>query len=120
MPDPITPSERAAIASYTGPIRKIPTGVSGIPNPWEGISWKDQIKRDMDHGKKVQAAMAKRRDAIRGPIPAMAVRDGETRTQTIARFKAEQRTHSEIARFFGITGAGVVYHLRRAAKGVGQ
>jgi hypothetical protein len=31
MPDPLTPEERAAIAAYTGPIRVIPRGVSGIP-----------------------------------------------------------------------------------------
>ncbi len=31
MPDTLTPAEREAIARYTGPIRVIPRGVSGIP-----------------------------------------------------------------------------------------
>jgi len=46
MPDALTPAERAAIASYTGPIRVIPQGVSGLPPETygAGIDYKRQAQ----------------------------------------------------------------------------
>ena len=116
MPDPLTPAERQAIASYTGPINRIPTGVTGLQPAWEAIPLRQQINTSYKHAAAMRAIMIRRRDDERGYVPPMQILDGETTTQTVMRLRAEKRSTREIAGFLTLTSAGVHYHVRKAAK----
>lgn len=115
MPDHLTPAERAAIEAYTGTVQIIPRGVSGLPAPWEAVSWKAQIKANFDQGKAVKAALARKRADAVAHIQPMKVRDGETRDDAIRRFAADGWTTREIGNFFGVSHVTAHKALKRAA-----
>ena len=103
MPDTLTPAERAAIAAYTGPIRVIPRGVSGLPAPWDVPTWEAQIKAAFDLGKSINAGMARAKAAREAAKPRMEILPGETRRETIQRLRVAGRTHREIGDFLSIS-----------------
>ena len=108
MPDTLTPAERAAIASYTGPVRVIPQGVSGLPAPWDVPTWKKQIKSAFDVGKSIKAGMAKSKAERQAAKPRMETMPGETRRETILRLRATGRTQREVGDFLGISHVTVM------------
>lgn len=103
MPDVLTPEDRAAIAAYTGPIRVIPRGVSGLPDYAHAVPWADQIKACFDRGKAIKEGMARTAEARRAQKPRMEIFDGEPRSATIARLRDQGRTLREIGDFLRIS-----------------
>ena len=133
MPDTITAEERAAIAAYTGPIRVIPRGVSALPpcDYGKGIDWRAQIKAQWAAAGKLKAPEVKRAqtpeemrakisagiiarlERLRGPMPPMERRPGETEQDVCARLASEGRFHREIGDVLGITRHAVYQRLKR-------
>ena len=99
MPDGLTPAEREAIARYTGPIRVIPRGVSGIPieDCGKGPDWRAQIAggyRRKRAGRRPAATVA--------ALPPMIRRDDETDQDAAKRLQRQGRTMREIADFLQV------------------
>jgi DNA-binding NarL/FixJ family response regulator len=103
MPDALTPAERAAIERYTGPIRVIPRGVSGLTEYGAAPTWAEQIKTGFDLGKKIRAGMARAKAEREAAKARMEILPGETRKETIARLQCQGRTHREIGDFLGVS-----------------
>lgn len=96
MPDALTPAEREAIARYTGPIRVIPRGVSGLAEYGEAVPLRAQIAANF------KTRRVRRPAAAIAALPPMTRRDDETDQDAAKRLQRQGRTMREIAAFLSI------------------
>jgi DNA-binding CsgD family transcriptional regulator len=123
MPDIITDHERAAIAAYTGPVQRIPRGVSGFAfEPWNPGNWKRQhgIAKSRFLRDRSFAALRVREEAPQAPTPrqvkhaAMAARQAEVRAMVY-----DGRIYAEIAAKLRISECTVVSDVAAMRKAGG-
>jgi hypothetical protein len=133
MPDVITDHERAAIAAYTGPVQRIPRGVSSeITYQWRsgdhafdasrGNSPRDRLAanyRIRDRG--IRMAALRQREIAGAPAPRVMITNDalQARRAEVRRLTLQGLLQVQIAERLGVQACVIAYDVRVMRKSGG-
>lgn len=113
MPDFLTAEDRAAIAAYTGPIRIIPRGVSGLQDIGAAITMRSQVTAQCAQARNAKEREARKRAERHSRLPPLTVIPGEAVNDTIARLTGDGHSYADVGKLLGLSLNAVRNRLSR-------